>query len=167
MTTPTHAGRPRLRNLPVPESYVAGIAVGVLLQRLRPLRLPGRATAHRLFGGALLAGGAWVIGRATDAAHATDLDSPGRLVTSGPYSVSRNPMYAGWALLHLGAALTARSPWILATLPAAATWVHQEVITEERRLAARFGDEYDRYRAAVPRYVRLAGRASTLDARPD
>jgi protein-S-isoprenylcysteine O-methyltransferase Ste14 len=139
-------------NVPVPEAHVAGLAAGLLLHRLRPWRRP----AHPVAGWAAAGAGAYVIARAVQAAGSVDLARPGRLVTAFPYSASRNPMYVGWALLHLGAGLITGSGWILGTLPAAAAWVHLDVRREERRLAAALGPEYRRYRAAVPRYL---GRA--------
>ena len=81
------------------------------------------------------------------------VDDPRRLLTTGPYAVIRNPMYLGWALLHLGSALVAGSGWILAALPPAALRVHREVLAEERVLEERFGEEFRRYRAAVGRYL--------------
>ena len=66
-------------------------------------------------------------------------------------------MYLGWGLLHLGSALLAGSSWLLvAELPAALA-VHRAVLSEEQRLEARFGDEFDRYRAAVGRYLSWRG----------
>ena len=142
----------RLGNVPVPEQNLVGIAAGLLLQRVRPWRLPGPRHVHRLVGGALCAGGTALVVRAWSAAEQVDLSQPERLVTSGPYAISRNPMYLGWALLHLGIGVVAGSAWVVATLPPAAGWVHGQVMSEERALAARFGDEFERYRAAVPRY---------------
>ena len=89
------------------------------------------------------------------AAARLDLARPERLVTTFPYSVSRNPMYVGWALIHLGAGLVTGSGWIIATLPAAAAWVHADIGREERRLAEVFGPAYERYRVAVPLYLTL------------
>lgn len=74
-------------------------------------------------------------------------------MTSGPYAASRNPMYVGWALLHLGAGVVSGSAWVIATLPPAAGFVHRQVIREERTLAAMFNEEFRRYQAAVPRYL--------------
>jgi protein-S-isoprenylcysteine O-methyltransferase Ste14 len=87
------------------------------------------------------------------AAAEVDLTHPDRLVTSGPYAVSRNPMYGGWALLHLGAGVTGGSVWIIASFPIAAWAMHRGVMREERALVEKFADEFGRYRAAVPRYL--------------
>lgn len=147
--------------MPVPEAHVAGLAVGFGLHRLRPWRRP----AHPLPGWTAVGAGGYLIARSVRAAGGVDLARPGRLVTAFPYSVSRNPMYLGWALLHLGAGLISRSGWVIATLPAAAAWVHRDVRREERRLAAALGPEYRRYLAAVPRYLgrprRVAGIIGT------
>jgi protein-S-isoprenylcysteine O-methyltransferase Ste14 len=44
----------------------------------------------------------------------------------------------------------------LATLPL----LHAIVLLEERELSERFGEEYERYRARVPRYLPRRGRSS-------
>jgi len=145
----------RLRNVPVPEAHLVGLAAGFGLRRLRPWPLSGRGQVHGLLGWAVVGVGGYLIVSSVRAAARVDLARPERLVTTCPYSVSRNPMYLGWALLHLGAGLVTGSGWTVATLPAAAAWVHLEIQREERRLAEAFGPEYQRYRAAVPRYLAL------------
>jgi protein-S-isoprenylcysteine O-methyltransferase Ste14 len=85
------------------------------------------------------------------AAGPVNLDGPERLVTSGPYAVSRNPMYVGWALLHVGAGMSARSGWMLVAFPLAAARVHHQILQEERELGEKFPAEYARYRGEVPR----------------
>ena len=147
----------RLSNVPVPEQNVVGIAAGLLLHRARPWRLPGPRYVRRLVGGALSAGGTALVVRSWSAAGQVDLSQPERLVTSGPYAISRNPMYVGWALLHLGVGVLSGSAWVVATLPPAAGLVHGQVMSEERALAATFPENFGRYRAAVPRYF-LGGR---------
>jgi len=142
-----------LRNVPVPEPGLLGLAVGVVLHRLRPWSLPGPPRIHRLVGSILVAAGTLLVMRAVQAAGSMVVDDPDRLLTSGPYAVCRNPMYLGWWLLNVGVALAAGSGWMLVTVPPAALAVHRGVLGEEQRLAARFGDEFDRYQARVPRYL--------------
>ena len=143
----------RVSNVPVPEENVAGIAVGVALHRIRPWTLPGPRALHHTIGWPLLTAGTYLVARSWAAAVDVDLSRPERLVTSGPYAVSRNPMYVGWALLHLGVGVVSGSAWVIATLPPAAGFVHRQVICEELTLAATFTEEFGRYQAAVPRYL--------------
>ena len=142
-----------LSNVPVPEENVVGIALGAALHRVRPWTLPGARAVHHVVGWPLVAAGTYLAARSWAAAEEVDLAHPERLVTSGPYAVSRNPMYLGWTLLHLGVGVVSGSAWIIASLPPAAGFVHRQVMSEERALAARFGEEFGRYRAAVPRYL--------------
>jgi protein-S-isoprenylcysteine O-methyltransferase Ste14 len=142
-----------LRNLPLPEPFLIGIGAGALLQRLRPWALPGSQRKYRLVGSCLIASGSYLVIRSVDAAGSVVVDHPRRLLTTGPYAVIRNPMYVGWALLHLGSGLAANSGWILAALPPAALRVHREVLAEEGLLGERFGEEFRRYRATVGRYL--------------
>jgi protein-S-isoprenylcysteine O-methyltransferase Ste14 len=108
---------------------------------------------RRPVGWAIIAAGGLVIAEALRAATTTDLAHPRRLVTSGPYAVSRNPMYVGWSLIHLGVGLAAGSVWVVGTLPLAGVLVHRDVLAEERRLEEKFGDAYRRYCATVRRYL--------------
>lgn len=149
-----------MSNLPLPEPYLLGIAVGAWLHRRRPWILPGPRYVHHLVGWPLIAAGAGLVAWSWEAAWQVDLEHPDRLVTGGPYAVSRNPMYVGWALLHLGAGVVRGSGWIVAALPAAAAQVHRGVLGEERALGDMFAEQFGPYRAAVPRYLALpAGQA--------
>ncbi|WP_410786313.1 methyltransferase family protein [Kribbella sp. C-35] len=127
---------------------MAGIAAGLALEQVRPWRVRRRSS-----GWALIATGGIVIAGALQAAAANDLARPERLVTSGPYALSRNPMYVGWVLAQLGIGLITGSGWILATVPAVGAGLHRDVVREERRLARTFGDEYERYSERVGRYL--------------
>lgn len=79
----------------------------------------------------------------------------GWLVTSGAYSISRNPQYSGWILLLSGAAVAARSPLALALAVAVVAAMRIWIPQEERHLEEEFGDDYVRYRQQVPRFVGL------------
>ena len=158
-----------LSNVPLPEQNLAGIAAGVLLQRVLPLRF-GQASGPPsvllgVAGGASLADGGALITSAWFAARSTRLSRPDTLVTSGPYAVSRNPMYVGWALVHLGVGLLRHDAWVLAALPIACGAVHRGVLREEGLLHTAFPAEFSRYLQAVPRYV-PAPRAEFRAARP-
>ena len=142
----------RAGNVPLPEASLTAIGIGVALHRVRPWTLPGPRLAHRVLGGSLLAAAGWMLVRAVRTAGQVELERPAGLVTTGPYAVSRNPMYVGWTLLHLGAGLVARSGWMVTGVPVAAWWTHREVLREEDRLRDAFGEQYERYRRTTRRY---------------
>ena len=78
---------------------------------------------------------------------------PTRIVTEGPFSLTRNPMYLGHLIFMLGLAVTFRSWVALVMLVLRAIWFHRRVVADEARLAARFGAEYTDYKARVKRWV--------------
>ncbi len=76
------------------------------------------------------------------------------LVTDGPYRFTRNPMYIGMACAYAGAALGAGALWSLVLLPGVLFVIDRAIIPrEERHLAERFADDYERYRLRVPRWL--------------
>jgi protein-S-isoprenylcysteine O-methyltransferase Ste14 len=86
-------------------------------------------------------------------------DPTRRLVLRGPYRHVRNPMITAVATMLGSEALFFHSPriasWLLLFLAINHSYF---LLLEEPGLRARFGAEYDRYRAAVPRWVpRLRG----------
>lgn len=154
--TPTTAARDRwdwLHNVPVPPANVVALGVALLADRRRPLPIPGHHRGLQLIGMACAGAGVALAARSVAATTVVHLDDPRRLITTGPYALSRNPMYVAWDLVHLGVALLTRSGWALASLVLAAAQVHREVRAEERVLGVRFGTEYAQYRSAVPRYL--------------
>jgi protein-S-isoprenylcysteine O-methyltransferase Ste14 len=80
--------------------------------------------------------------------------TPRRLVTSGPYRISRNPGYLGMALAYAGIAVIAESLWALTILAVVLAVVDRGVIArEERYLERKFGAEYVLYRSRVRRWL--------------
>ena len=76
-----------------------------------------------------------------------------KLATSGIYTMLRNPMYVGLLLLIAGIGIALASDWTLALLAPTAIVLHYGVVLrEERYLEAKFGEDYRRYRASVPRW---------------
>ena len=78
---------------------------------------------------------------------------PTRVVTEGPFRVSRNPMYLGHLIFMLGLAVTLRSYVALALLVLRAIWFHRRVVADEARLIERFGAEYTDYMRRVRRWA--------------
>jgi protein-S-isoprenylcysteine O-methyltransferase Ste14 len=78
---------------------------------------------------------------------------PDRLVLSGPYRYSRNPMYLGHIIFLIGLALTLKSLFAAAIAVATAIWFHLRVVGDERRLLERWGDAYRRYLSITKRWI--------------
>jgi protein-S-isoprenylcysteine O-methyltransferase Ste14 len=77
-----------------------------------------------------------------------------RLVMSGPYRYSRNPMYLGLSLLYVGLSLLFNLVWPLVLFPFAVIALVRLVISrEERYLADAFGEDYVMYCARVGRWL--------------
>ncbi len=81
-------------------------------------------------------------------------DRASALVTRGSNALTRNPMYVGMAGL-LVAHATWRGSWA-ALLPVAAFLAvidRVQITAEEAALAAKFGAQYEAYRATTPRWL--------------
>jgi len=137
-------------SIPLPAETLAGVLVGVLAHRVRPLRIPARA---RPAGAVCTVAGLALVVAAWRERGPGSLEEPSTLVTTGVHGVSRNPIYVGFTAIHLGLAGLTRNGWMLVTCPVSAALVHRWVLREEGWLADRFGAEYDAYRTRVPRYL--------------
>jgi protein-S-isoprenylcysteine O-methyltransferase Ste14 len=78
---------------------------------------------------------------------------PDRLVFTGPYRWTRNPMYLGHLMFAAGLTFTTRSPLATGVSVALVPWFRRRVARDEDRLAARFGQAYLDYTARVPRWL--------------
>ena len=143
-----------------PLIYAAVFGIGLLVQHFFPVARTVLAGAiARLVGtllmstSAILAG--WSFASFWHARTSPLPIQPSRaLVTTGPYRFIRNPMYASLACLHAGLAIWLDVFWALLFLPAVLVLVRHLVIAgEERYLEQKFGDEYRRYKARVPRWI--------------
>ena len=76
------------------------------------------------------------------------------LVTTGPYRFTRNAMYLGMVLMLVGIGVLLGSTTPLAVVPLfVAVITRRYIAVEERIMSARFGAEYDAYRARVRRWL--------------
>lgn len=77
-----------------------------------------------------------------------------RLVTHGPFALTRNPIYLGNTLLVTGLGLAFLNFWLVITaLLAALATDHLAARREEKHLAAKFGPAFAAYAARVPRWL--------------
>src|SRR6201998_4497968 len=82
-----------------------------------------------------------------------DVDQPGRLVTTGVFAVSRNPIYVGFFVFLLGQ-LMVSPDWVpLIYLVAGTALFHRQVLREEDFMRQRYGHLYADYCRHVRRYV--------------
>jgi protein-S-isoprenylcysteine O-methyltransferase Ste14 len=80
-----------------------------------------------------------------------------RVVTTGVFSLSRNPIYLGAVCLLVGVALAVNLPWeLVMLLPGLVACHYVLIMPEERYLATKFGEEYRVYAASAHRWI---GRA--------
>jgi protein-S-isoprenylcysteine O-methyltransferase Ste14 len=77
----------------------------------------------------------------------------GRLVTEGPFTLVRNPLYVGNLLLWTGFTVWSGKLWLLAVCWTIFLLQYSAIIgLEEGLLTERFGEEYTAYVARVPRW---------------
>jgi len=80
--------------------------------------------------------------------------SPPHLVNTGPYTVSRNPMYVSGLFVWLGWTVFFGSPAVFAALVLLwAVFAFRVIPHEERLLESLFGDEYIEYKRSVRRWI--------------
>lgn len=82
-----------------------------------------------------------------------DTDNPGKLITSGVFARTRNPIYVGFALVLLGEFLIWPNWILLIYMLAGAALFHRQVLREEAYLRRHYGQQYLAYCERVPRYV--------------
>jgi len=77
-----------------------------------------------------------------------------KIINTGIFRLSRNPMYLGAVLVFLGIGFGLKSMWFLVmTLPAAVASSLILIRPEERYLSSKFGPGYSDYRASVNRWI--------------
>jgi protein-S-isoprenylcysteine O-methyltransferase Ste14 len=148
---------PNVRIVP-PLVYLAGLVIGFLANVWIPIRFIPDLAAWPL-GGALIACGAVLAGSALMRFKAVGTtvrpDRPAStLVITGPYKITRNPMYLGLAFVYVGIAIAGQSVWGLILLPVVLTIIRRRAIEpEEAFLKHRFGADYITYTTKVRRWM--------------
>ncbi|MDO9084797.1 MAG: isoprenylcysteine carboxylmethyltransferase family protein [Anaerolineaceae bacterium] len=88
-------------------------------------------------------------GQPTDPGHPTS-----KVVKTGVFAISRNPLYLGSVLVFLSIALIFNILWTIMTLLISIIISHYMlIIPEEQYLATKFGDEYKEYVSSIHRWL--------------
>ena len=125
----TASGRPA--GYVVPAAVLLGLGTALLLWCVREFYVAGRGTLAP-----------W--------------DPPQHLVTSGPYRLSRNPMYLGVGLILAGWCTLWSSRTLIIYTALFMMGFHLRVLLAEEPWARqRFGGEWEAYRARVPRWLSI------------
>jgi len=142
---------------PPPLIYAVPLAVGLLLNRWHVIRLlPARLALP--VGIALLLLGLIAVPAVLAFRRVKTSPKPWKpttaVVTTGPYRITRNPMYLGFTLLYLGTTCWVNTVWPLILLPLVLVTMHYGVITREEAYLERvFGEEYLTYKRRVRRWL--------------
>jgi protein-S-isoprenylcysteine O-methyltransferase Ste14 len=144
------------KNIPIPEVHLGLMIFGVFVHLLVPLRLIKRRALGRPFGWLMVVIGIGLVGWAVNEVNEIDIEHPQKIIKTGPYAHSRNPMYVAWTAIYLGMTLLFNSLWLVLFLPAVVVGTHFWVILkEERDLTLRFQEAYREYQEKVGRYLSI------------
>src|SRR2546427_1474478 len=140
---------PPLVWIPFVIAYVFPVAVDLpMAVRLAGLAL---AVASAIFA----AWAMWSLGKSYGIRM--DLFEGHRLVTGGPYRLTRHPMYFGIVSFHIGATLAMESLALLViTLAYVIPFTALRIRAEDKVLATGFGDEFRAFAGRVPALVPFA-----------
>lgn len=97
----------------------------------------------------------WAVGHAGSITRTRHVQAD-ELITTGPYSYVRNPLYTGNLLIYLGLILAMHPAWLWLPLVVLVFFLLQYtfiVQLEEETLTDLFGDAYHEYRQHVPRLI--------------
>lgn len=137
--------------------FVGLVIAGIGIEMLKPKPFFGDGQRGvQILGLLLIAAGvgfrAWATGCAGRHTRSKEIDAP-LLVTFGPFSYLRNPIYAGTICLGIGMVLLIGDFLGLILAGVAFLILYLAIVpAEEAFLSQQFGEEYERYKAAVPRF---------------
>ena len=142
-----------------PILFIGAIIMANLLSWLAPLALPISGALVQGGGVGLVTGGFVLMGwsfltfrraRTTILPH----QRSDALITTGPFTWSRNPIYLSEVLILSGLGLMNGWLWYLLLTPVFALAVTRlAIVREEAHMLARFGAEWEAYSATVRRWL--------------
>ena len=142
-----------------PLTFVPPLAAGLLLHFLLPLRFFPEWWIGHAVGWPLVVAGVLMLTLSKRTMHRAGIDPnpyepTSSIVATGPYALSRNPIYVGAAVVYVGIAVVLNMVWPVLFLPIGMALLYYGVIAqEESYLEKVFGDEYLKYKARVRRWM--------------
>jgi protein-S-isoprenylcysteine O-methyltransferase Ste14 len=82
-----------------------------------------------------------------------DTEHPDKLITTGVFAFSRNPIYVAFGVILLGQFLVFSNVILLIYIGAAVWLFHRQVLREEDFLKKHYGQEYTEYCSRAGRYI--------------
>jgi protein-S-isoprenylcysteine O-methyltransferase Ste14 len=142
-----------------PAAPLATIVAGLILDRMVPLG-PDLGVPFRVLGAALVLGavallGVWSVILVRRSGQSENPWKPTTgVIQTGPFRVTRNPMYLQMVIGCIGFALLLSNVWIMLLTPVCAALLHTLAIQpEEAYLERKFGSEYRAYKERVRRWI--------------
>lgn len=141
-----------------PLVYIGAVLLGLALDRLLPLPFSTGFRGDWAGGGLVLCALVFDVLGVRELLRARTTVRPDRpssaLVTSGPYRLSRNPLYLSLAVIQVGIGIWIDNLWVLALLvPTVAIISRTAIGPEERYLNQKFGPAYRAYQSSVRRWL--------------
>jgi len=148
-----------IRFPPVAVTASFGLAMWLAARALPMLRFDfqGRravALALLALGAAISLAGVIEFRRARTTTNPLRPAAASSLVVTGIYTRTRNPMYLGFAVALLAWSAWLANPVTLLGIAGFVAWMNRiQIVAEERAIAALFGEEFERYRNRVRRWI--------------
>jgi protein-S-isoprenylcysteine O-methyltransferase Ste14 len=144
----------RWGNVPIPQGHVFILAAGLVLHVCLPLMLFESAWLKQVVGWPIFLLGILLTIWAVTTIQNMDISRPTKIIISGPYAFSRNPMYVAWTAIYVGIAILVNTGWPILFLPALLAFTHYFVVRRvEQALEQQFGEAYRQYCEQVRRYL--------------
>jgi protein-S-isoprenylcysteine O-methyltransferase Ste14 len=135
------------KNVPIPEGHAIPLILGIFAHESMPMPLAIIGWLSFVLGIPFILGGIIIAARSVHEVGTIEVPAPTELIITGPYAVSRNPMYVAWHLFFVN------TRWLLLLFSFALAFTHYRVILrEESELEELFGTEYRDYCKKVRRY---------------
>lgn len=137
---------------------ISGLAIW-LLKNIAPLPIPYSirailGTLFIIFGFGLDLVGLLEFRKFQTTMNPLKPENASKIVQTGIYSKTRNPMYLGMVFVLIGWSIISKASFGILIIPMFIKYIETfQIKPEEEILSSQFGDEYDNYRSKVARWI--------------